>query len=418
MSASSPVLAPASGIGHLADAVRPLGLRSTPSSARRFVVGVVSTFPPTQCGLATFTAALIAHLGADVDVRIVRAVDPGEPLFPEPSVRDSRLVANLVAGSAESRRRTARALNECDVVLIQHEYGIFGGPSGTEVLDLTHRINRPIITVLHTVLTTPSTRQRVILETLIDASAALVTMTGTARSRLIDTYGAPADRVHQIPHGAAVWPAPEPVIAGAGRPLILTWGLIGPGKGIESAIAAVAMLRDLRPRYLVVGQTHPKVLVREGEAYRDTLIAAVDVHKVTDLVELDNSYVSTSELAVLVARADVVLLPYDSREQVTSGVLIEAVAAGRPVVSTAFPHAVELLSSGAGLVVAQQDTPAMAAALRRVLTEPEVARSMAARAAQQSPELSWAAVGDRYARIVRRLARSSERRAPASRHSA
>jgi glycosyltransferase involved in cell wall biosynthesis len=181
---------------------------------------------------------------------------------------------------------------------------------------------------------------------------------------------------------------------------VLTWGLLGPGKGIEWAIDAMAGLRDLAPRYLVVGKTHPKVLERHGDSYRASLQQRVDGHGLADLVDLDPSYLGVPELAALVERADVVLLPYDSREQVTSGVLIEAVAAGRPVVSTGFPHAVELLADGTGLVVPQGDAVALEAALRRVLSEPGLANDMATRAARKAPELFWSAVAARYRAIA------------------
>jgi glycosyltransferase involved in cell wall biosynthesis len=184
---------------------------------------------------------------------------------------------------------------------------------------------------------------------------------------------------------------------------VLTWGLLGPGKGVEWAIDAMSDLRDLQPRYLVMGKTHPKVLERHGEAYRTSLQRRIDDGGVADLVDLDPSYLTVAELATVVERADVVLLPYDSREQVTSGVLIEAVAAGRPVVSTAFPHAVELLADGTGLVVPQGDPVALEAALRRVLEEPGLADDMAERAARKAPELFWSAVAARYRDIAARL---------------
>jgi glycosyltransferase involved in cell wall biosynthesis len=152
-----------------------------------------------------------------------------------------------------------------------------------------------------------------------------------------------------------------------------------------------------------MGKTHPKVLERHGEAYRTSLQRRIDDGGVADLVDLDPSYLTVADLATLVERADVVLLPYDSREQVTSGVLIEAVAAGRPVVSTAFPHAVELLADGTGVVVPQGDSGALEAALRRVLEEPGLADDMADRAARKAPELFWSAVAVRYRDMAARL---------------
>jgi polysaccharide biosynthesis protein PslF len=176
----------------------------------------------------------------------------------------------------------------------------------------------------------------------------------------------------------------------------------------------MASLKDLNPRYLVIGKTHPKVLEKDGEQYRQSLVERARVAGVTDVVEIDSSYLSLTELADLVERADVVLLPYDSPDQVTSGVLIEAVAAGRPVVSTAFPHAVELLSGGAGLLVPQRDPAAMAAALRRVITEPGLAQHMADTAAGEAPDLAWSAVARRYRDVAVDLTAAALPAAPAT----
>lgn len=358
-------------------------------------IGLLSTYPPTHCGLATFSAALLDGLQSTRGaVRVVRVVDaPASHLAPE-------VVAHLVNGSAASARAAVEQLNAFDAVLLQHEYGIFGGPDGSDVLDIVDALTVPVIVVLHTVLQTPTARQRHILERLLAAAHVVVTMTETARLRLVQTYGADPARLTVIPHGAIDHGAAPTRRSPSERPLVLTWGLLGPGKGIEWAIDAMPGLRDLQPRYLVMGRTHPKVAEHSGEQYRERLARQVAALGVGDLVELDPSYLGVTELAALVERADVVLLPYDSREQVTSGVLIEAVAAGRPVVSTAFPHALELLGDGTGLVVPQGDPAALEAALRRVLSEPGLADAMAARAADKAPELFWSAVAARYRGIA------------------
>jgi polysaccharide biosynthesis protein PslF len=360
---------------------------------------MLGTYPPTQCGLATFGAALTEALGG---VGIVRVVDRAES-HPDPDV-----VAHLVNGSADSAAHAVRHLNGFDAVVVQHEYGIYGGPDGCDVLDIVDALTVPAIVVLHTVLQNPTSRQHRILTRILARAEMVVTMTETARWRLLESYGANPARVTVIPHGAA----DHGLVADgravpARRPLVLTWGLIGPGKGIEWAIDAMPGLRDLQPRYLVMGKTHPKVLERDGEDYRDGLLARVAARGAGDLVELDDRYLGGADLAAVVRRADVVLLPYDSREQVTSGVLIEAVAAGRPVVSTAFPHAVELLGDGTGLVVPQRDPDALGAALRRVLSEPELAADMAERASRKAPDLLWAAVAGRYRQLASDLAGAS-----------
>ncbi|MFD0634596.1 glycosyltransferase [Catenulispora yoronensis] len=203
------------------------------------------------------------------------------------------------------------------------------------------------------------------------------------------------------------------MIRHAKRPTILSWGLIGPGKGIEWAIDAIAELRAMgvEARYLVVGRTHPKVLERQGEAYRDSLKTRARDRGVDDLVEFDAEYEGERRLQEIVDASDVVLLPYDSREQVTSGVLIEAVAAQRPIVATAFPHAVELLGDGAGAVVPHQDPVAMAWALRRVLTVPGVAADMATQSGLIAPTLAWSAVAQRYRKLGEALVGTAARMA-------
>jgi polysaccharide biosynthesis protein PslF len=185
----------------------------------------------------------------------------------------------------------------------------------------------------------------------------------------------------------------------------LTWGLLGPGKGIEWAIDAMALMSDIRPRptYVVAGATHPKVLARDGEAYRRMLVSRCWSAGVAPWVSFDDTYRDLETLTGLIDSADLVVLPYDSEDQVTSGVLVDAVAAGRPVVSTGFPHAVELLASGAGLVVPQRDPQALALAIRAVVTNVDVAESMATEARRLAPELSWNAIASRYGRLAGQL---------------
>lgn len=357
--------------------------------------GFVSTYPPTECGLATFTAALGLHLSglteAPGSCGVVRLVDQAGPSSSPEVVQD------LVRGSVASRRRGAAALNEFDVAIVQHEYGIYGGPDGDEVLDLLAELTVPTIVVLHTVLVTPSDRQREILERVVEAADAVVTMTGTAHRRL-RSYDVDTGKASVIPHGALV-PAPRvrPMPA-TDRPTILTWGLLGPGKGIEWAFEALGLLRHLRPapRYLVLGKTHPKVLERSGEAYRQSLIEQAARLGISELVEFDGAYRTVAQLQAQVSDADVILLPYDSPDQVTSGVLIEAVAAGKPVISSRFPHAVELLSGGVGLLVPHRNPVAIAVALERVLTDPALRASMSAGSARLAPALGWPAVAGQY----------------------
>ncbi len=376
------------------------------SDRRPTTYGMLGTYPPTQCGLATFSSALMDSLRSPTDLpRIVSIVDTPESV-PAAEVSHQWIRSNP-AGAAGA----AKALNRYDVAIIQHEYGIFPGRDGADVLEAMRHLRVPAVTVLHTVLVTPSAHQRAILEEIVRRSAAVVTMTQTGRDRLVAHYTVDAAKIKVIPHGAVDNRVPGETRSTSAehRPTIVTWGLIGPGKGIEWAIEAMSRLTDLSPRplYRIVGQTHPRVLERFGEDYRDSLIARAEALGVADCISFDARYQTKSELNRLVQQADLVLLPYDSRDQVTSGVLIEAVTAGKPVVSTGFPHAGELLASGAGLLVERQDPAGMADALRRVLTEPGLADAMAAEANRIAPSLLWPAVADGYRRLAAEALRPS-----------
>lgn len=357
--------------------------------------GILSTFPPTPCGIATFSAALavglVAH-GATVDV--VRCGD-GE------DVEDPSVVASLGAGGPDDIRNAVEALNRVDVAIVQHEFGIYGGRDGELLLDVLGALSVPCVVVAHTVVSSPTTHQRSVLEAVCDAADAVVVMTEHARLRLVQDYDVDPMRVSVIPHGATT---PPPEADGAGvqrrgsRLRLLTWGLLGPGKGIEWAIDAMAMLADVRPRpsYLVAGTTHPKVRARDGEAYREMLIRRSWRSGAAASVSFDDTYRDLPALTQMIGRADVVVLPYDSDDQVTSGVLVDAVASGRPVVATAFPHAVELLGGGAGIVVPQRDAAALAEVVHGLIAQPEEVTRMAAECRRLAPELSWPAVAGRY----------------------
>lgn len=363
--------------------------------------GFLSTYPPTRCGLATFTRSLAhAVAGRHPDrATVVRVLDEAEA--PEPAPESNvRIAATLRAGDAASLQNTARALNRCDVVVVQHEYGIYGGPDGAEVLDVLEALRVPVIAVLHTVLPQPSPGQRRVLERVVELATATVVMTERARETLQASFRADRDKVLVIPHGATVAPR-HSLSHRSPSPTILTWGLIAPGKGIERGIAAFAALRDrgVDARYVIAGQTHPKVLAHAGEAYRESLVALAHELGVAASVQFVNRYLTPEDLAGLLSAADAVLLPYDSHEQATSGVLVEALAEGAPVVATAFPHAVETLTGTAGIAVPHDDVHAMTLALERVLQ-----RSEARRASRRSGSgLSWPEVADRYLELAERL---------------
>jgi glycosyltransferase involved in cell wall biosynthesis len=368
-------------------------------------VVLVGTYPPTACGLATFTGNLRSAIASAQGwhAEVVRLLEHDEAEL------SAEVVAHWVAGDSTSLARAREALTTYDAVLLQHEYGIYPGADGEEVLDLVEDLTIPLVAVLHTVLMEPSAHQRAVLDGLITSADALVVQSETARQRIVSVHGVDPASIVMIPHGAAdnlAGPARDDVP----RPSVLTWGLLSPGKGVEHAIKAVARVAARHgasgPTYIVAGQTHPKVRAADGEQYRESLIDLARSLGAADRVRFDDSYRDWESLRALVRSADVVLLPYDSRDQASSGVLVEAIASGKPIIATRFPHAVELLADGAGLLVPHGDVRAIAAALERVLYEPGLAERMAAAARRTARPLLWPAVGESYRSLVERVVRA------------
>lgn len=371
-------------------------LARRPSNSPAF--GILGTFPPTVCGLATFSAALCGGLSANgADTRVVRVSDGSV-------TSDSRVVGELVNGSAASIAACSELLNLNDIAIIQHEYGIYGGLDGDEVVEIIGALRVPSVVVAHTVLKYPTPHQRAVLEAIAALADQVVVMSEAANSRLCAGYDVDPGKIMTIPHGATI-PRHSPP-ARPSRPTLLTWGLLGPGKGVERVIDAMVSLRALpgSPCYLIAGQTHPKVLAADGERYRMARIEQAKNNGVADSVCFDAGYQSLASLNALAQSAAAVVLPYDSTDQVTSGVLVDAIASGRPVVATAFPHAVELLATGAGIVVDHDDPEALVVALRRVLTEPNLAGAMADEARRLAPAMAWPMVARQYLQLARRLA--------------
>jgi glycosyltransferase involved in cell wall biosynthesis len=331
------------------------------------------------------------------EVNVVRVADGSSPT-------SARVVGELINDSPASVAAASELLNRSDVAIVQHEYGIYGGTDGDDVVDVIGGLRVPSIVVAHTVLKDPTPHQRSVLETIATMADQIVVMSDAASRRLCLSFDVDPRKVTTISHGAYVPPRLASP-ARQGRPTLLTWGLLGPGKGIERVIDAMVSLHELpaKPRYLVAGRTHPKVLAAEGEAYRDARIEQARRRSVEGAVTFDADYRDVASLTRLAQSAAVVVLPYDSTDQVTSGVLVDAIATGRPVVATAFPHAVELLGSGAGVVVDHDDPDALAQALHTVLTRPDVAAAMAAEAARLAPAMAWPIVANAYLRLARSL---------------
>ncbi|HVR32965.1 MAG TPA: glycosyltransferase [Acidimicrobiia bacterium] len=361
-------------------------------------VGMVSTYPPTRCGIARFADRLVTGLTAlvpDVEIDVVRLID-GQGL---PAIGKVR--AEFDPDSPVGIRMAARILNRADGVILQHEYGLFGDNDGEAVVDLVGSIHRPTVTILHTVLADPSPRQRRIVQEL-HAESSLVVLCGMAREALEEGYGIPAQEVSVVHHGSDWMPQP---VNPAPRRRLISWGLLGPGKGLERGVRSIAELQDLvpQPHYTIVGRTHPNVLRREGTAYRDSLQQLVSELDIGHLVTFIDRYVEEEELLTMVKDSDVVLVPYDNQEQMASGVVTDALAAGRPVVATRFPYAVEMLSDGSGITVGHGASE-VASAIHGLFVDEARYDAATGAAARRSRTLAWTACAKDIVELVHRTA--------------
>ncbi len=306
---------------------------------------------------------------------------------------------------------TARSLSRCvDVVSIQHEYGIWGGDDGESVLGFIHELDMPAVATLHTVLRKPTRRQREILIELTSAATATVVMSRSAATLLETAYGVDPSRVDIIPHGVPELPlVPSESIKAAvglvGRDVILSFGLLGQGKGYELAIDAMPEVVAAHPNavYVIVGATHPDLLAREGEAYREALVARVKDLKMADHVRFIDKFVGHVELTRWLEAADVFVTPYPNLDQIVSGTLSYAMSAGRAIVSTPYAYAAELLADGRGILVAPGSPAKFAAALNRVLDDSELRDALGRRAYAYSRNMVWSEVGAEYRRLFERV---------------
>jgi len=364
---------------------------------------LIGTYPPTECGIATYTANLRSGLDrAGVACRVVRVLERGDTRDTQPPIDPNDVLVDWWAlDDPEGPERCARTASRFDAVLLQHEFGIYPGPDGVDVVRFAEACRAPLFTVLHTALRTPTSSQREIIEGIARQSVLVIVHSAVARDRLLAAHDIDASQVVVVPHGATPNLSGPPALTSP-DPIVLTWGLLGPGKGIERGIRAIAQLRrqGLDARYVIAGETHPNVRKREGEAYRDGLCELASELGVGDLVEFRGTYASWAELRAVVRSADVVLLPYDTRDQVTSGVLVEAIAAGKPVVATAFPHAVELSRTGAVEVVGHDDDDAIAHILARILDDDQLRDRMRAAARAESAQYAWPIIGTRIRTLV------------------
>jgi glycosyltransferase involved in cell wall biosynthesis len=320
-------------------------------------------------------------------------------------------------------RRMAERLNQSDVsvVSLQHEFGIFGGEAGEYILDLVERLKKPLVTTFHTVFESPEEPYRSIQQALVEQSDAIVVMTRTGIRYLQDVYGVPAEKVHCIPHGTPVPRAEERKFyrrqfGWDGRKVVLTFGLLSRTKGIESILSALPAVVEEVPEvlYVIAGQTHPEVRKREGESYRQELQAFVEENGLTNHVVMLDQYLEESDLVRLITAADLYVTPYPGMQQITSGTLAYAVGLGRPVLSTPYVYARDLLQGCEELLIPYGDTEQWVDRLVELLTEPVLLAMWEKRIAKIGRNMRWPEVGRQYAALFERVAAQGSSCRPAS----
>lgn len=376
-------------------------------------VAFIGNALPRRCGIATFTTDLELAVGALPDIAdsaILAMRDPGgDYLWP------GNVARSIDQNDPAHYRSAADFINAqgYDVACLQHEFGIFGGEAGCLILDLIAGLTVPLVTTLHTILDQPSPAQRAVMDAILAASARIVVMAHKGRSILIETYGADPGKIRVIPHGIPDEPFATSDVARqrlgfAGRQVILTFGLISPNKGIETMIEAMPAIVARCPDavYVVMGATHPHLLRDAGETYRLGLMDRVEALGLRDHVVFLNRFAERPELLDHIAMCDVYVTPYLDEAQMTSGTLAYSHGLGRPVVSTPYWHATELLGDGSGVLVPFGDGARMGTAVADLLADGPARQAMATAAYVASRPMIWANVALRYGEAFREALRS------------
>jgi glycosyltransferase involved in cell wall biosynthesis len=376
-------------------------------------IAFVGNSLPRRCGIATFTTDLhkaVQSSATQIETCIVamnddrRAYDyPSEVRF---CIRDDVL---------EDYVQAADFLNaqKYDVVCLQHEFGIFGGDAGAHVLALLAGLDMPVVTTFHTVLSHPTPAQYQVLRKITELSSIVVVMAEKARELLHTVYDVPALKIEVIPHGIPDFPFVEPDLAKVklgftAKPVILTFGLLSPNKGIEVVIDAMPLILKSKPDavYVVLGATHPNLVRQEGEVYRESLMGRAKELGVQNSVVFLDQFVDQATLLDFISMCDVYVTPYFNEAQMTSGTLAYSFGLGKAVVSTPYWHARELLADGRGVLVPFHDSAAIGIAIAGLLTDDARRQAMRVRAYSDSRSMTWKRVGERYLAVFARARRS------------
>ncbi|MFZ1614613.1 MAG: glycosyltransferase family 4 protein, partial [Holophaga sp.] len=381
-------------------------------------IAFLGGFLPRLCGIATFTHDVCeaVALAAPSSVCFTGAMNDRLEGYRYPP----RVRFEVDQRDLDSYRRAADFLNfnNADVLCVQHEFGIYGGPAGSHLLALLKEVRMPVVTTLHTILREPNAEQRKVMDELVRRSDRMVVMAQKGLDILRETYGVPEGKVDIIPHGIPDMPFVDSSFYKTqfgveGRTVLLTFGLLGPGKGIENVIEALPEIVKRHPNvvYLVLGATHPHLVAREGETYRLGLERLAEDLGVKEHVIFYNRFVSLEDLKEFIGATDIYLTPYLNEAQITSGTLAYVFGAGKAVVSTPYWHAQELLADGRGILVPFRDPHAIAEGVCTYLDDPALLKATQEKAHELGRGMIWPEAAKQYLASFQR-ARKERRAVP------
>jgi glycosyltransferase involved in cell wall biosynthesis len=366
-------------------------------------VAFVGNYLPRKCGIATFTTDLSDAIHSEYGATelLVLPVNDTEEGYTYPE----RVRFELSENNLASYRQAADFLNfsNIDLVCLQHEYGIFGGPAGSNILELLRRLQMPVVTTLHTVLREPNPDQRLVMAEIATLSDRLIVMSRQSSEILQEVFDVPAEKIDLIPHGIPDLPFTDPhfykdAFGTEGKMVLLTFGLLSPNKGIENVIKALPEILRQHDNvvYMISGVTHPHILRHDGDKYRQYLQNLAKELGVEANVIFRNRFVSPQELVELIGAADIYITPYKHKGQVVSGTLAYALSAGKAIISTPYLHAIELLDDERGALVPFDDPGAIATKTLELLDNPTARHAMRKRAYLYSRDMVWNRVAQQY----------------------
>jgi len=366
-------------------------------------IAVVGNYLPRQCGIATFTTDLCEAISTEYGSARLFAVpvNDTESGYAYPA----RVRLALQQDDLASYEQAADFLNfsNFDLICLQHEYGIFGGPAGSHILGMLRRLKMPVISTLHTVLREPNPDQRLVMEEIAAISDRLIVMSQLSSQFLQEIFKVPGSKIDMVPHGVPNLPFLDPNFykdrfGVEGKAVLVTFGLLSPNKGIENVIQALPQIlaKHKNVVYIVAGATHPHILRREGDRYRTYLQALAKEVGVESNVIFHNRFVSPEEMVEFIGAADIYITPYRHEAQVVSGTLAYALGAGKAIISTPYWHAIELLDNGRGTLVPFQDAEAIARKTVELLDTPAIRHRMRKRAYKYARNMVWKSVAQGY----------------------